>query len=160
MDEPTIARFWSYVDKRGSCWLWMRGLSYQGYGKFWCGKSKRSWTASRFAWTITYGPIPPGIFICHKCDAPACVNPDHLFLGTQRENLADCIAKGRTAKGCRNAAAKINETIVRQIRASYVRCAPTPYAPNPFSTNGLAKRFGISQRTVWSIVHRKIWRHI
>ncbi len=78
----------------GVCWQWMRCLSPKGYGKiFDRGKHKR---AHRISWEIYHGPIPSNLLVCHTCDNPSCVNPNHLFLGTQKDNRVDCSTKGRT----------------------------------------------------------------
>lgn len=86
-------RFWSHVDKGDGCWLWTAHRSEQGYGVFsLAGKNRR---AHRISYALHHGPIPAGQMVCHRCDTPACVRPGHLFLGTGRDNAADCIAKGR-----------------------------------------------------------------
>lgn len=88
-------RFWSKVhkDKQGSCWMWRAYKNNQGYGTFKLhGKMQ---LAHRVAWELERGPIPGGKIVCHRCDTPACCNPDHLFLGTQDDNMKDALAKGR-----------------------------------------------------------------
>lgn len=95
-------RFWSYVNKSGPiivpelgpCWIWTKSArSSQGHGGVWDGKR---WThAHRVAYTLANGPIPPGMEVCHRCDNPPCCRPDHLFLGSHLENMADMQAKRR-----------------------------------------------------------------
>jgi hypothetical protein len=91
MDDKTIARFHAkYIPEPNSgCWLWDGWVNGRGYGRF--GKG----LAHRISWELHRGPIPAGMNICHKCDVPPCVNPDHLFLGTQTDNMRDCARKGR-----------------------------------------------------------------
>ena len=88
-------RFWCKVEKTDSCWNWKASLK-SGYGGFqYNGHFVR---AHRASWHMHNGPIPEGIFICHKCDNPLCVNPEHLFLGTHRDNVLDAVSKGRFKK--------------------------------------------------------------
>ncbi len=85
--------FWSKVSKTSDCWLWMGSKRKSGYGHFrYMGRLQ---SAHRVAWQLAFGPIPAGMNVLHRCDNPSCVRPDHLFLGTQADNMADKMAKKR-----------------------------------------------------------------
>lgn len=99
--RPAADRFWGHVDKTDACWNWTASLSKgggAGYGVF-SDDALRYVRAHRFSWELHYGAIPDGLFVLHKCDNRRCVNPEHLFLGTQLDNMRDRSAKGRAPKG-------------------------------------------------------------
>jgi hypothetical protein len=108
MDEKTIARFWSYVERGESteCWIWLKGFNTLGYGRFWYGGSRVAHPAHRISWELANGdPVPAGKVICHRCDNPGCVNPSHLVAGTASENMRDMSSKGRHRAGPHRSAA-------------------------------------------------------
>lgn len=90
-------RFDANVQKGDGCWEWSGSLMNSGYGRF--NLKKRWQSAHRMAYSATHGPIPEGLLVCHKCDNPRCVRPSHLFLGTCKDNVHDCIRKGRCSSG-------------------------------------------------------------
>ncbi len=141
------------------CWLWIAGRTTAGYGTLRIGKTKY---AHRLSWEIHHGSIPKGISVLHKCDTPACVNPDHLFLGTGKDNMADCVKKGRHRPSfCRGEASgvsKLRSEDVIEIRKLYRKGRP-PYK-SEFSLGALAKRFGVCVSTIHWIVTRGTWEHL
>lgn len=104
---PSEYRFWRLVEKSSHCWSWLGETDKDGYGRFWYrGSTKR---AHRCSWMLCQGRIPTGQQVLHRCDNPRCVRPDHLFLGTLRDNVNDMLSKGRSLKGERHSQAKLTE---------------------------------------------------
>jgi rare lipoprotein A (peptidoglycan hydrolase) len=145
-------RFWAKVDKSETfdeCWPWQGVVMGGGYGGFYVAGKMVG--AHRVAYELCIGPITSGLFVCHKCDFKLCVNPKHLFLGIQKDNIADMISKnrGRCRKGEAHPAHKITEQQVKEIRSD-----------NASTQEELAKKFDIDQGTVSSIKLRKTWKHV
>lgn len=109
-------RFWEKVSKTENCWNWLASLDKDGYGKIkFLGKNRR---AHRMAWILINGKIPKGLYVLHKCDRPSCVNPAHLFLGTNEDNMKDMIKKDRSSRnvGELNPMTKFTKKQIKMIR--------------------------------------------
>lgn len=147
-------RFWSKVSIRSEaeCWPWRGCTAPNGYGHFNLGRH-RLVTAHRLAYELTYGPLPSGAVVCHRCDNRACCNPHHLFAGDQRDNVRDMLAKGRDRLvGSRNTGAILTEDLVREIRAEYETGRVTQ--------EQLAARHNVTAACIHKVVARKNWRHV
>jgi HNH endonuclease len=156
---PLSKRFWDKVKRGRGCWLWQGWKDADGYGHLWL-RSKGTFhvygIASRICWELTRGKIPKGLCVLHRCDNPACVNPRHLFLGTNKENSADKVAKGRQARGTMQRDAKLDEKKVREIRRRYRRGINPAYRGGP-NTYDLAVEYGVSQGLISKVVRRELW---
>ena len=149
-------RFWSKVDKTGDCWIWKGCIIPNGYGQFWL--NGRMQNAHRVSWELTNGPIPKGLEILHKCDNPPCVNPSHLWAGTQTENQQDSIRKGRFVRGVKNGHNKLTPEQVLEIRKTYIKNTSSRKGhPLPFSQRTLAKKFHVSRGTITCILKGRAW---
>ncbi|WP_443700146.1 HNH endonuclease signature motif containing protein [Pseudomonas sp.] len=144
-------RFFKKVMITPGCWIWKGGMKGGQYGAFHVENGK-SVFAHRFSYEIHIGEIQPGNVICHRCDNPSCVNPDHLFSGTQAVNMKDRDRKGRQNKGVAQHSAKLTPEIVAQIRSLYV------YRSKDFNTITLAKRFGVGGNQILKIVNNIDWK--
>lgn len=143
-------RFWARVDRRGpaECWLFAGAPGHKaGHIHIVLDDGSRTY-AHRFAWELAHGPIPAGLRILHTCDDPRCVNPAHLLLGTQRENIHDSIQKGR-----------YNTFGIQKLTAAQVQTIRARVAAGQLQRE-VAAAFGIARNSVSSIVTRRSWRHV
>ncbi len=146
-------RFWKMVAKGDGCWIWTGGRFPCGYGRLTRrGEPGASSLAHRVSWELNYGHIPSGLNVLHRCDNPPCVRPDHLFLGTQADNAADMMRKGRHPIGVDVWGAKLTPAIVRRIRKRYSQGNGT--------VTQISKELGCSHSLVSMIVHRKLWKWV
>lgn len=158
MTRLSRERFLKFTVADGECIVWIASKSRGGYGQFNAGKvgdRKVIAKAHRFAWIAQNGPIPPGQCICHRCDNPSCVNPDHLFLGSHGDNNRDMFSKGRGyildgshIRGARNRRTKLTEDQVAEIRRR---------AAEGEMGKVIAERFGVTPANVSSILCGKTW---
>lgn len=147
--QKYIDKFWAKVDKTSNpngCWIFGNGKGYQMFGP-----EYNSMYAHRFSYTIHKGQIPNGLFVCHTCDNPKCVNPSHLWLGTNKDNVNDKIAKGRQLKGSQIPASKLTEADVYAIRsAKYYRGINTD----------LAKKYKVRREHICKLRAGQGWSHL
>lgn len=157
MKRPIEERFWEMVSK--DCWPYMGSCKpYNGYGHFRDGQ--KDYNAHRLAWELTYGPIPEGKHVLHKCDVPCCCNPSHLFLGDPAINAADKMKKGRSARGERNEKAKLTEVQVREIRRDYRRFQQGCKKSNLDELFDRYKHTGITRAGVYQAAIGNSWAHV
>jgi predicted XRE-type DNA-binding protein len=137
-------------EPKGGCWLWRGQLRPDGYGVLWlAGKSH---SAHRAAWTLFRGEITPGLLVCHTCDVRACVNPEHLFLGTHTDNARDREQKGRSKLGEEVHSAKLSTKQVSRIKRML--------AEGCMYQSELARAFGVTHPTIRAIARGTTWRHV
>lgn len=155
LTEKQLRNFWKKIKITDGCWNWIAGKTKKGYGHF--GVDEKLILAHRVSWMIHFGEIPHdgsyhGICVLHKCDNPPCVNPSHLFLGTNADNNHDKAAKGRcnAPTGEAQGLSKLTADKVRQIRKYY--------AIGDTTLHKLAAMFGVHYSTISDVVRGKTWR--
>ena len=156
--SPEI-RFRRYFVERpcDECWPWTGRTVWRGYGQFSLWPSRipgGNIRAHRYAWILRNGEIPDGLFVCHRCDNPPCVNPDHLFLGTHQDNMDDMDKKGRRAlapRGQSHYASKLSEDDVRVIRQML---------RDGHSAASVATGFGVASSVISEIKTGKAWKSV
>lgn len=140
-------------EPNSGCHLWTGAALLSGYGVFGLGGrgGNKLLGAHRVSWELHYGPIPERLYVLHKCDTPACVNPAHLFLGTPQDNSDDAKQKGRTVsfRGEDSALSKLTSEDVREIRAT-----------KGITQKMLARKFSVDPSTISDVTRRKSWDHI
>lgn len=145
--------FWSLVKKSSmsGCWLWSGPtVTKMRYGRFQLNAKQQY--AHRVSWSLSNGEIPKGQCVLHKCDTPACINPEHLFLGSRRDNMIDKVMKGRQHYGVGTGGAVLTDQKVSTILYEYA-CGDT-------SALELAARYGVNESTMRSVINGKTWLHV
>lgn len=178
--ESTARHFWEKVQKSDGCWLWIGSVHPRtGYGSFRMGSTSG---AHRVSWVLEYGAIPDGLCVLHRCDVKRCVRPDHLFLGTHKDNTRDMLSKGRQASGDRNGSRKHPEALPRgnangarthperilrgeqraftKLTAASVVRILHAYADGEGSMVQLAKEHGVNPETIRQIITGRTWQHV
>lgn len=146
VDDKTYQRFMSKVSKDPcGCWIWNGSISRGGYGQI--GINKKQWRAHRLSYEIHKGKIPNGLYVCHSCDNPPCVNPDHLWLGTPQDNMDDMVRKQRK-KGQNSKLAKLTNEDIHYIRNW------------KYPLSWLLDKYDVTLSTLSNIANRKTWTHI
>ncbi len=146
-----VRQFWARVDTSGVCWVWTGAKNSGGYGDI--RYDGRKVGTHRVAWELTNGPIPNGLWVLHRCDNPPCVRPDHLFLGTNTDNMRDRASKGRTnqRKGEKSPHAKLTWASVREMRQR---------RQDGVRVIDLASEYGVAQSTVSELLAGGTWREV
>ena len=151
---PLEVRFFRKVNKTETCWIWTGNIRPNGYGSIQeGGKGSKTLSSHRLSYRLHKGEIPEGMVVMHSCDNPICVNPDHLSVGTYKDNTHDMIGKGRkrtvAPKGIHNGGAKLNDDLVRYIRQNIHK----PHA-------ALARELNVGITTIRGVKSGRTWSHV
>lgn len=160
--RPTrIERFMDKVfpEPNSGCWLWLGYIAKDGYGRVTAADGTGIMLAHRSSFELFRQAIPPGLYVCHKCDTRACVNPDHLFAGTQRDNMRDCSRKGRCAIP-NNPTGELHPRYTAKLAPDQVKEIWFLGHPRSLSNAEIARRYNISATTIWKIMNDQKWTHI
>jgi hypothetical protein len=146
--SPVEERFWSKVDKTGDCWIWRGAKSESGYGRI----RIDGWVyfVHRRSWMLANGEIPKDMCVLHRCDTPLCVRPDHLFLGTPQENVADMVRKNRQAQKERAGRSRLTGAEVDEIRRKW--------GTSKYTKIEIGKQYGLGWNAINKIIKRETWR--
>jgi hypothetical protein len=157
-EDPKIRFHRKYkVNQETGCWEWTGAKIKGGYGAFNARINGRLYSAHRFSYWLYYGDFDQNLHVCHKCDTPSCVNPEHLFLGTNLDNRRDCQKKGRfknvkQLRGEKNSNAKYTNKFILQIRYEY--------AVNKLTNAAICRKYNLKNQVVSLIINRIRWSHI
>lgn len=143
-------RFFSKVEKSDGCWIWKGCVNKDGYGKMGDGAGS-SVGAHIVSWTLANGPVPAGMNVCHECDNPPCVKPDHLFLGTQLDNIQDRVKKNRCASGVRSYRHTLDPEKVLSMRRM---------RESGISYREIGEAFGVNDSAAWKAINGSTWRRV
>lgn len=165
MKPTTEQRFWSHVNKTDYCWLWTGSKRNKGYGAFvWADRGLIvQGRAHRYSWELVNGPIPKGLCCLHRCDTPACVNPDHLWIGTKAENNRDMWLKGRHVAGgtyCGEGKYKRGEKHHNSVLSFEVVTAIRNDHKIGLGYIRLGKKYGVSMSCARKVVKGITWKHV
>jgi hypothetical protein len=131
------------------CWIWDKHINKDGYGVY--GANNKQYLAHRVSYTFHVGDIPNNFHVLHKCDVPSCVNPSHLFVGNDKDNMVDKKNKGRTNIGSKHPSAKTNEKEVKQIKLLLNK---------GYSNSYIMNKYGLSKQIISNIKNKRTWGHV
>lgn len=151
VSHKALARFWDKVKKTETCWLWNATVGTNGYPQFYLNGRHRA--AHRISWEMSNGSIPEGMCVCHTCDITHCVRPDHLFLGSNQENILDRVRKGRSYRPGSDLISGRKLTDSQALELIQKRKAGA-------TLSSLANEYGLNCPAVSAIINGKSWKHL